>query len=217
MPAPGPPVRTIFIGCIISSQIVPRIIDYPTVLETLTAQGMRCNYPNGGAFGFVPEANVMVRGWIGPPDGTIKLKWRPVLRQIPEPFEMNLAQSAAVVWQKYLPGIVWVMPASHWAFELQHANGQWLAEAIGDLGLDPSNLGERSDAAAIEFSPEQNNTFRQFAQRLLEGLQTSDFVLAFSERRTVCTVHQHKQLWWRTCDVTVLEGLDAVVPPSPIL
>jgi hypothetical protein len=192
-----------------------RIIDYPTVLKTLTGQGMRCNYPNGGAFGFAAGASI--RGWIGPADPTILAEFRPMLRQIPQPFEANLAEYAATAWQKYLAGTLWMMPATHWAFELQHGSGPWLAEALRSIGVDPSALANLPNAAALEFSADQTAELRQFLQRLLEGLVGSDFVMALSGRQTLCTVHHHKQLWWSSANTTAVEGLDAILPANSVL
>jgi hypothetical protein len=218
LPAPGPPVRTIFfIADIIRSRIVPRIIDYPVVLETLTTEGLRCNYHNGGAFGFGPEAGALVRGWIGPADVTILPNLRPMSRQVSAPYEAHLAQSAKLAWEQYLPGPLWAMPASHWSYELRHGSWGWLGEAVAALGLDAGDLAQRTNAAAIEFLPAESGEFRQFAQRLLEGLSGSDFTLAFSGRGTICTVHHHKQLWWTTCDATAAQGLDVIVPAFPAL
>lgn len=196
---------------------MPRIIDYPTVLKTLTAQGLRCNYPNGGAFGFAPADGAVIRGWIGPADPTIRPQMLPMVRQVPPPFEVNLAGLACEAWQTILPGPLWLMPASHWAFEMQHGNGAWLAEAIRAIGLDPLQLMDLTDAAAIEFSPAQPTRFRQFAQRLLEDVTGSDFVMALVGRQTVCTIHHHKQLWWETLSAPALTGLDALLPANPTL
>jgi hypothetical protein len=193
-----------------------RIIDYSVVLETLTGQGMRCNYPNGGAFGFAPKT-ASIRGWIGPADSTILAELRPMVRTIPPPFEANLANSAVTAWQKYLSGPLWVMPATHWAFELQHGSGPWLAEALGSIGVDAAPLAKLTNAAAIEFSADQTPALRQFLQRLLEGLTASDFVMAWSGRQTLCTVHHHKQLWWSSASTTVVEGLDAILPTKSVL
>jgi len=192
--------------------IVPRIIDYAIVLQTLTAEGLRCNYHNGGSFGFGAEAGAAVCGWVGPPDATILPNLRPMLRQVSPPYEANLAQSATLAWQQYLPGSLWVMPASHWSYELKHGSGEWLPEGVAKLGLDAGSLAQRTNAAAIEFLPAEIGEFRQFAQRLLEGLSGSDFTLAFSERQTICTVHHHKQLWWMTRDATAAQGLEVLVP-----
>jgi hypothetical protein len=188
---------------------VPRIIDYEIVLDRLTADGLKCHYPSGGAFGFGTGA--LVRGWIGPADETIKPAARAVARRVAEPYEANLAAAATRAWQQYLPGDVWVMPAAHWAYELNDGSRDWLPQAIEKLGLDRGLLKDRNNAAAIEFSPGETLGFRDFVQRLLERLQQSDFTLAFAGRGTICTVHHHKQLWWVTVDPRVMGGLDKLV------
>ncbi len=188
---------------------MPRIIDYEIVLQRLTADGLKCHYPNGGAFGFPSEA--LVRGWIGPADETIKPAARAVARSVGEPYEANLAAAARRAWQLYLPGDVWLMPAAHWAYELNDGSRDWLPKAIEKLGLDPGLLKDRSNAAAIEFSPVETLEFGDFVQRLLERLLQSDFTLAFAGRGTICTVHHHKQLWWATVDPRVMGGLDELV------
>lgn len=191
---------------------MPWIIDYATVLDRLQALGLRCNYPNGGAFGYPPEAGAQIRGWIGPPDDTIKTTARSLARFIPPPHEQNLAHLAEAAWQQHLTGNVWVMPASHWSFELNYGSRDWMPALIENLDLDPGQLTSRNNASAIEFSPDESPQFAHFIQRLLENLLSSDFVLVFPKAHTVCTLHHHKQLWWCTIDSQVLAGLDAIVP-----
>jgi hypothetical protein len=188
---------------------VPRIIDYEIVLRRLSAEGFKCHYPSGGAFGF--ESGAIVRGWIGPADSTIKPAAREFARSAPEPYEANLAAAAARAWQEYLPGDVWVMPAAHWAFELSDGSRDWLPGAIEKLALDPALLKNRNTAAALEFSPDEAPQFQSFIQQLLERLQQSDFTFVFPGRETICTVHHHKQLWWVTVDPRVVVGLDELV------
>ncbi len=188
---------------------MPRIIDYEIVLQRLTGEGLKCHYPNGGAFGF--DAGAEVRGWIGPADETIKPAARELARRVDEPYEANLAAAAVRAWQEYLPGDVWVMPAAHWAYELNDGSRDWLPEAVEKLGLDSRLLKDRNSAAAIEFSSAETVALQDFAQRLLERLAQSDFTLAFAGRKTVCTVHHHKQLWWVTADPRLVGGLDGLV------
>ena len=44
-------------------------------------------------------------------------------------------------------------------------------------------------------------------RRLLEMLISSDFMIAFPKRDTLCTLHHHKQLWWTTRDATIADAL----------
>ena len=187
-----------------------RIIEYQTVLQRLTAQGLRCHYPNGGSFGFAPEAKTFVRGWIGPPDPSIRRSMQDVIRAVAVPYERTLAELAARAWEHDLPGEAWLMPAAHWSFELRHGNGDWLAELIQSIGLDPELLAQKTDAAAIEFSPPAA-PLRQVLERLLQRLLVSDFCIAFPRRGTVCTVHHHKQLWWVTTQRPVIDALDRLI------
>jgi hypothetical protein len=192
---------------------VPRIIDYEIVLQRLTTEGLKCHYPNGGAFGFASGAEV--RGWIGPNDETIKPAAREVARSVGMPYEANLAAAAVRMWQEYLPGDAWVMPAAHWAYEMNDGSRDWLPGAVVELGLDPASLKDRNTAAAIEFSSSEMAEFQGFVQRLLERLHQSDFTLSFTGRSTVCTVHHHKQLWWVTTDIRILGGLDKLAAGWP--
>jgi hypothetical protein len=191
---------------------VPWIIEYETVIDRLKTDGLKCLYPNGGAFGFPLEAGAEVRGWIGPADETIKPSARSLARVVAEPYESTLADLCAQVCEKYLPGSVWVMPGSHWSYELNHSSHDWMPALLEKIEIDPGLLTTRTNAAAIEFAPSELRQFRYFAQRLLEMLRTSDFQLAFPRRSTVCTLHHHKQLWWVTTDLTVMQGLDVLVP-----
>jgi hypothetical protein len=173
---------------------VPRIIEYQTVLDRLISQGMTCLYPNGGAFGFSPETKTQICGWIGPADSTIKSSMSPLTRNIPAPYEPTLANLATQAWQQFLPGEAWIMPASHWSFELTHGNGEWLTNLLQKIHVDANQLIHRTSAAAIEFSAAEADPFRQLVQGLLENLLASDFLVAFPGHLAVCTLHHHKQL-----------------------
>lgn len=188
---------------------MPKIIDYPQVLRRMTEQGFVCNYPNSGAFGFphAPE----YRGWIGPEDSTIKPAFRDLLRKFPAPYEANLASSATDVWQKLLPGPVWLMPMSHWHFELHDGSRTFLADRLAEIHVDATALTDRADGSALEFDFQESAEFRVLVQALLEGLRGSDFLLAFPDRPVLCVIHHHKQLWWVSSDSQWLARIDAAV------
>src|SRR5438552_14823325 len=97
---------------------VIRIIDYPIVLERMKATGLVCNYYKGGSFGFPKDSNAQIAAWVGPDDPTIRPEMRPHIRQIAPPFAPSLSDLANRVWLELIGGPVWVIPASHWAFEL---------------------------------------------------------------------------------------------------
>src|SRR6185503_14399189 len=104
----------------------------------------------------------------------------------------------------------WAMPMSHWAYELQYGSRDWMPALIEQIGLDLGLLEGRNNAAPIEFNVEDSDLFAHFAQRLLEMLLGSDFMIAFLGRPILCTLHHHKQLWWSTEDAHVMQVLDAL-------
>ena len=187
---------------------VAAIIDYPIVLRRLESEGLKCHYPNGGSFGFQTEGEI--RGWVGQTDETIRPEMKGKTRSVIEPFEANLVEWASRAWRQLLPGIVWVMPASHWSFELTHGNQRWLPGLLMEVGVDSGLLIGRTDAAAIEFLPSEDGVFSTLLGGLLHGLTGSDFTLVFPGRGTVCTVHHHKQLWWVSVDQQIVRGLDGI-------
>jgi hypothetical protein len=179
---------------------VPGIIDYAVVLARLTEGGLRCNYPNSGAFGFAPAAEVLVRGWIAGPDSSIK----PELARAAQ-IVANPAEAAARAWQAVLAGPVWIMPASHWHFELHDGSRDWLAGVLGEIGVDAKTLENRADGSAIESGAQEVPAFTRLLAALLENLRVSDFTLAFPGRPVICLAHHHKQLWWTSTDAKLLE------------
>ena len=190
---------------------MPWIIEYEVVLEHVQKHGFKSNYHNSGAFAFPdsPAPAPQVRGWLGPPDETIRPQMRPLTRQIPEPHEENLAKLCTKVWRDHFPARVWAMPMSHWSYELNYGSRDWMPALIENIDLDPGLLEGRNNAAAIEFSLEETSLAQYFVQRLLEMLLGSDFTLAFVGKPVLCTVHHHKQLWWQTTDPGILSALDA--------
>jgi hypothetical protein len=186
---------------------MPTIVDYPIVLERMEGEGFRCLYHNSGAFGFVDEDGTESVGWIGAADETIKPAARVLAREVPPPIEENLTVLAMRVWREHLPGSVWVMPKSHWAYELEFGSREWMEALLEKIGIDPALLSERNNAAAIEFEADETEQFQLFLRQLLTKLAGSDFFLAFPGRRTICTVHNHKQLWWTTGDESICRYL----------
>jgi hypothetical protein len=191
--------------------LMPSIIDYPSVLDQLQQQGLKCLYHNSGAFGFPRETATQSRGWIGPADDSIQLMARSLTRSVPRPYEANLAAMAEGTWITLLPGKVWAMPKSHWAYELQFGSRDWMPALLEKTSIDASLLADRNNAAAIEFTASEVGLFRHFVQQLLEMLHGSDFLLAFPGHQTVCTIHSHKQLWWTTTSPQIAMELDRVL------
>ncbi len=179
----------------------------------MRADGFESLYHNSGAFGFPRQSEARHAGWVGPPDPTIRPAALPLARPVPPPYEPNLAALAAQVWQRHLPGPVWVMPKSHWAYELDFGSAAWMPPLLRDLGLDPESLQSRHDGSALEFQPADAGAFTAFLAGLLTHLLGSDFALAFPRRPVVCSIHHHKQLWWSTTDPELFAAIDATVPP----
>ena len=115
-------------------------------------------------------------------------------------------------WQQLLPGELWLMPKSHWAYELQFGNAAWLPASLELIGIEPSKLIDRADGTAIAFESVDRASATSFLTALLTQLTGSDFQAAFPGRSTLCTVHSHQQLWWTSADAKVLEGLHSLTP-----
>jgi hypothetical protein len=186
-------------------------VDYNEVSEQAQALGLRSLYHNSGAFGF-PEGVDAVHhiGWVGPPDASIRPGALPLVRHIPPPYEPNLAQLTARAWRDCLPGPVWVLPKSHWAFELDFGSANWMPAALREAGVDSKLLQGRNDGSAIEFLPTEELAFTPFVQRLLTDLAGSDFALLFPAHPLVCTLHHHKQVWWTTTDAALHAFLEQI-------
>lgn len=187
---------------------MPWIIDYQLVLEQMHRQGMRCLYYNSGAFGFKDGVQIRTVGFIGPEDVTIRPEARPWVRQVAEPYELNLAIMARRIWLEHLAGRVWVMPKSHWAHELEHGSRDWLAGVLEQIELDAGLLSGRNNAAAVEFGMDEPERFELLVRKLLQLLTGSDFTIVFPGRSVICTVHHHKQLWWVSSDTQWIDLID---------
>lgn len=179
---------------------MPWIIDYPVVLEQMREQRFKSLYYNSGAFGFPAPIQPEIVGWIGPADSTLTAKASAMAMAVGEPFEENLGALLRRVWQEHLPGRAWVMPMSHWSYELDFGSRDWLPALLEGLGLDPGQLTARNNAAAIEFAPNEPEMLERMVVRLLQMLHQSDFALFFPRRPVLLTLHHHKQLWWQTTD-----------------
>ena len=180
-----------------------RIVDYEHVLQRMEGDGFRSLYHNSGAFGFPRGADVKYAGWVGPADASIRAEARPYLRQIEPPYEENLSRGAEEVWTGRLPGPAWVMPMSHWSYELDFGSRDWMPAALDAVGVDGEALVMRANGAALEFDIGERPGFTSLLAQLLSNLRTSDFMLAFPGRPALCTVHHHKQLWWQTTDASL--------------
>jgi hypothetical protein len=186
---------------------MPTIVDFEHVLQRMEAEGFRSLYHNSGAFGFPRGADVKYAGWVGPADASIRAEARSFLRQIAPPYEANLARGAGEVWTQHLIGDAWVMPMSHWSYELDFGSREWMPSALDAVGVDGAELVTRANGAALAFGVAERAGFESLVVQLLSHLRTSDFMLAFPGRPALCTVHHHKQLWWQTTDAALHAAL----------
>ncbi len=184
------------------------IVEYQDVLERLGSDGLRCLYHNSGAFGFNDSVSTFSRGWAGEADASIRPEAQALLRTVPPPFEPTLAKQMVRAWQAFLPGPIWVMPKSHWAYELEFGSKDWIASLLENSGVDPGLLTGRNNAAALEFPLAEAEWCSHLVEGLLRMLLGSDFTLAWPGRGTICTVHHHKQLWWTSSNPALIENLD---------
>jgi hypothetical protein len=189
---------------------VPWIIDYPVVLEQMREQHFKSLYYNSGAFGFHGEIQPQIVGWLGPLDSTLKAHAHDMAIQIPEPHEENLAKLLVRAWREHLEGRVWLMPMSHWSYELDFGSRDWMPALLESVGVDPGLLSHRNNAAAIEFEPDEPEQLEKMVLVLLQMLQQSDFAIVFPRRPVIVTLHHHKQLWWQTSDSNLAEALRAM-------
>lgn len=175
---------------------MPNIIEYRTVVERLEGAGMVCNYHKSGAFGYPDRTPTEVLAWVGPIDTTIKPEFKDRARLVDEPFAQNLARLIDRAWREALGGVAWVMPASHWAYELNFGGREWLGGLLAEAGVDPKLLAERADASAVEFSPFEGEPFYGMVEGLLRQMSESDFVAAWPDEGVLAHLHHHKQVWW---------------------
>ena len=191
---------------------MPRILDYPDVLSRLTSDGLISLYHNSGAFGFPKDRETFARGWIGPPDPTIRPQALLLTRSVAPPLEKNLADLTTRFWLDALAVPVWVMPKSHWSYELDFGSKNWMPQILSAIGIDSNLLITRNNAAAIEFTTDESQSFTLLLEVLLQSLLGSDFALAWPGRDVLATVHHHKQLWWTAGSSEILTQLDAIGP-----
>src|SRR5665213_2003408 len=168
---------------------MPSIIEYQTVLARMQELGLRCQYYNSGAFGFDPADTICFIGWIVQQDSTIRAAAVQQTRLIAPPFEPNLTQLAIRAWLDLLPGPLWIMPKSQWAYELDFGCKSWLPAALARAGIDATLLEGRTDSPAIEFSPAEADRAAALIESLLRNLFGSDFALAFPDHAIACTLH----------------------------
>ncbi len=189
---------------------MPRLIDYNHVLERMKQEGFVPLYYNAGAFGFAPDATAQVVGWLGSDDPSIRNEARQFTIRVAAPYEQCLSHMLTEAWQSHLPGELWLMPKSHWAYELDFGNTDWLPSALAELSIDAAKLKKLTNAAAIAFATDESDALQNFARTLFTHLHGSDFLAAFPSHKTLATLHHHRQIWWQTTNIEIAQRLRAI-------
>ncbi len=153
-----------------------------------------------------------MRGWIGPPDASIRQAARSIVRQAEAPFDIHLISGLVNAWKTMLPGVVWLMPKSHWAYELEFGHRELLYPVLQQIGVNPTLLEPLNTASAIEFTDAEQPALEYMVKELLNRLVSSDFQIVFPGFSTICTLHTRCQLWWTTTDARLIDFLDAQFP-----
>ena len=174
----------------------------------MTALHLQSFYYNSGAFGYDRTTETKSIGWICAEDASLRPEARQLARLLPGPAERTLPELLSRTVAGLLDGTVWLMPKSHWAFELDFGSKAWMPAALTQIGIDARTLEPRTTGDAIAFSPDEIPQFTAFSTHLLTSLMGSDFALASPGRSFVCTLHHHKQVWWTTTDPELLHGLE---------
>src|SRR6476469_6616087 len=97
---------------------MPVLVGYPVVLETMQRQGFKSLYYNSGAFGFADLAGVGHVGWEIGEDPTLREGVKGLVRVVTPATVERLSDLFAEAWERWFEGVCWVMPMSHWAYEL---------------------------------------------------------------------------------------------------
>jgi len=184
-----------------------QVVGYHEVLDKLTRAGLECLYHNSGAFGFGDGTATHSVGWILREDATIRASARELAVIVPGD-ESTLAARAVKVWKSVASNSpAWILPKSHWAYELDFGSPVWLAAALTDIGIDAHALAGQNNGSAIAFTPDERTACQKLIEQLLTHLAGSDFALVLGGGAVLCTIHHHKQLWWTTRDANVATTL----------
>jgi hypothetical protein len=191
---------------------VPTIVDYSIVQQTAAELGLVSLYHNSGAYGFAPGVVAHHVGWIARPDPTLRPDVRDAARQVQPPYPQNMATAVGRLLGKLRPSAAWLLPSSHWAYELRFG-GEWVGELLEQLGIEASVLKDRADGSAIAFAPDENAILTTAIATLLEKLPASesDFSLLAPPLRVVGMIHHHQQLWWTTADADIAAVLRGII------
>jgi hypothetical protein len=179
---------------------MPTVVNYEQVLTVADRMRLRSVYYNSGAFDF-GSAPTHIVGWLGPDDPTLRSDLQALTARVSIPYARNLSTALMHAWRTLLPGTAWVLPKSHWSFELQHAHRPALHAALRALAIDVAHLSSLpSAAAALAFEPDEANALGTLVETIFTENVSSDFALLFPDRPAILTLHHHQQIWLQTTD-----------------
>ncbi len=174
------------------------VVAYDRAMAELLSRGMVCLYFNSGSFGFEESREVVHAGWLIGDDASLTPRARDAARVIDPPETRRLAQLAGALWRR-VGGPAWLMPGSHWAYELDFATPD-LAGVLEAAGIAPREL-DVHDGRPVQFDPHEAESFEAVVSWLLDSGTTSDYRLALLGPGGVTVsgiIHHHRQLWWTT-------------------
>lgn len=172
------------------------IVDYAIVLQTLTAQGLKCLHYNGGVFGFLQDTPVRHVGWLTGDDPTLTAVARASAHLVSPPTSSTLSRGLIETWTSNLAGPLWILPGSHWAYELTYGGQKKLADLLNRLSIAPDSLSNRTTADAIAFELSDIEPAMAFCTHLLDLLNVTDFTAIWPQSRVTALLHHHRQIWW---------------------
>src|SRR6476661_6383075 len=138
---------------------MPVLVDYPVVLETMQRQGFKSLYYNSGAFGFADAAGVGHVGWAIGEDSTLRPAARELVRRVEPATVERLSELAAEAWERFFPGVAWVMPMAHWAYELDFGSREWLPGLLAGEGLDVGVMQGLTTGNALQYSTGERQNY----------------------------------------------------------
>ncbi len=166
--------------------------------------GLRCVYPNSGAFEFADPARRQILGFALRADATVRPELRSSLHTVEPSTPRRLAEILVSQWQAHMPTADgWLLPASHWGHELHHGNGAWLGPMLKRLQVD---VPAEAAAPAVAFRPARHALLLEVAEAMFARLQESDVTVLFPPFPVIATLHHHRQLWWRA-EATMISRL----------
>ncbi len=175
-----------------------QIIPYADLMNEARQLGLRCVYPNGGAFSPI-ERPWAVAGWLTGDDATLRPDFADrVTRVDPADLGRLVGEATATLTD----GVAWLAPVHHWAAELDHGHDD---AGNSTAGLFPSTLRGRTTADAIELTTPKD--VEQMVSSLMPRLWKTDFTLLFPGTRVMALLHHHRQVWWRCEEVATANGL----------